>query len=361
MPTPRVVTLGGGTGQYTLLTGLRALPVALTAVVTMMDSGGSSGRLCDEYGLLPPGDFTRCLVALSSHPATMKELLGHRFASGSLKGHTVRNLVFTAVQEITGDSARTVERLHELFAVEHRVLPVTLDSVELVAHLENDRVIRGEASIDTLGEQLDAPVLSVYLDPLAQGYSAALEAIEAADLVVIGPGDLYTSVVPNLLVRGVPEALARGRARLVYVCNLMTKPNETPKYSVEDFVGTVAMYLGEAQLDAVLCNTSWPAGLSPQYAAEGSEPVVTDPSKALRPGLLVTGDFLAAGGQGRLVRHDAGKLAAAIDRLGREWEIWLPARRSPEPAPARRAPLYRLASSSPTAAAPMSAKIAKTA
>ncbi len=284
MPRPKIVTLGGGTGQYTLLTGLRSLPADLTAVVTMMDSGGSSGRLCDEYGLLPPGDFTRCLVALSSHPDAMKELLGHRFASGSLKGHTIRNLVFTAVQEITGDAARTVERLHELFAVEHRVLPVTLDAVQLVVHLENDRIIRGEASIDALGGQLDAPVLSVYLDPAARGYRAALDAIEAADMVVIGPGDLFTSLVPNLLVHGVGEALARSRARLVYVCNLMTKPNETPHYTVEDFVGTVAMYLGEASLDAVLHNTVWPAELSPDYAAEGSEPVRTSPSKTVRAG-----------------------------------------------------------------------------
>ncbi|MCU0682980.1 MAG: YvcK family protein [Polyangiaceae bacterium] len=319
MPPPHIVTLGGGTGQYTLLTGLRTLPAKLTAVVTMMDSGGSSGRLCDEYGLLPPGDFTRCLVALSSHPDAMKELLGHRFAGGSLKGHTIRNLVFTAVQEITGDSARTVERLHELFAVAHRVLPVTLDAVELVAHLENDRVIRGEASIDTLGEQLDAPVLSVYLDPAAQGYRAALDAIEAADLVVIGPGDLYTSVVPNLLVQGVREAIASSRARLVYICNLMTKPNETPSYTVDDFVGTVAMYLGEARLDAVLYNASWPAGLSPDYAVAGSEPVLPAPQGTLRPGLLVSGDLLAAG---RFLRHDPVKLASAIDRLGRGWGLW---------------------------------------
>jgi uncharacterized cofD-like protein len=322
MRPPHIVTLGGGTGQYTLLTGLRTLPVALTAVVTMMDSGGSSGRLCDEYGLLPPGDFTRCLIALSSHPAAMKELLGHRFSSGSLGGHTIRNLIFTAVQEITGDSARTVDRLHELFAVAHRVLPVTLDAVELVVHLENDRVIRGEASIDTLGEQLDAPVLSVYLDPAATGYRAALDALEAADLVVIGPGDLYTSLVPNLLVQGVREALARSRARVVYVCNMMTKPNETPQYTVEDFVGTVAMYLGEARLDAVLYNTAWPSELSPEYAAQGSEPVRTDPAKPLRPGLLVPGDFIGSGSQGRLVRHDATKLARAIDELGRSWELW---------------------------------------
>src|SRR5687767_7575547 len=119
MPRPRIVTVGGGTGHYTLLTGLRALDVEITAIVTMMDSGGSSGRLRDEYGLLPPGDFTRCLVALSLHPEAVKELLGHRFRGGSLAGHTVRNLIFTAVQEITGSMALSIERLHEIFSVEN--------------------------------------------------------------------------------------------------------------------------------------------------------------------------------------------------------------------------------------------------
>jgi len=248
MARPHLVTIGGGTGHYTLLNGLRSLDARITAIVTMMDSGGSSGRLRDEYGLLPPGDFTRCLVALSSHPDAVKELLGHRFRSGSLEGHTVRNLMFTALQELTGSVPLTIERLHEIFAVENRVLPVTLDRVDLVVHLENDRIFRGEASIDGLADTLEAPVLAVYLEPDAEAYPAALAALAGADLIVIGPGDLYTSLVPNLLARGVREAIAASRARVVYVCNVMTKPNETPGYHVEDFVGTMAMYLGEARL-----------------------------------------------------------------------------------------------------------------
>jgi uncharacterized cofD-like protein len=309
----RVVTLGGGSGHYTLLTGLRTLEIDLVAIVTMMDSGGSSGRLRDEYGLLPPGDFTRCLIALSSHPSAMKQLFSHRFSGGSLQGHTVRNIVFTAMQQITEDVGVTVERLHEVFAVEHRVLPVTLDRVELVVHLENDRVFRGEASIDGLAELLDAPVLSVWLDPPAEGYPRALEAIEEADLIVIGPGDLYTSLVPNLLVRGVREAIARSRAHVIYVCNLMTKPNETPGYSVEDFVGTIAMYLGEARLGTALFNTATPTP-APDYSAIGAEPVLRDPKKPVREGLLVEADLV---NEGPLVRHDPKKLAAAIADIAR--------------------------------------------
>ncbi len=314
---PHIVTIGGGTGHYTLLNGLRAKGerARITAIVTMMDSGGSSGRLRDEYGLLPPGDFTRCLVALSSHPEAMKELLGHRFRSGSLEGHTVRNLLFTALQEITGSVPATIERLHEIFAVENRVLPVTLDRVDLVVHLENDRIFRGEASIDGLADTLEAPVLSVYLEPEAEAYPVALAAIDRADLIVIGPGDLYTSLVPNLLARGVREAIAASRARVIYVSNLMTKPNETPGYSVEDFVGTMAMYLGEARLDAVLYNDTWPCAQIPEeYTIAGSRPVVPDPERPLRPGLLAAADLIA---EGKLIRHDPRKLAAAIFDLAR--------------------------------------------
>lgn len=319
MRKPHIVTIGGGTGHYTLLTGLRALDARITAIVTMMDSGGSSGRLRDEYGLLPPGDFTRCLAALSSHPEALKELFAHRFRSGSLGGHTVRNLIFTAVSEITGSVPLTVERLHEIFAVQNRVLPVTIDRVDLVMHLENDRVIRGEASIDTLSEILDAPVLSVYLDPEASAYPPALAALVEADLIVLGPGDLFTSLVPNLLVGGVREAIARSRAKVLYICNLMTKPNETPGYSVEDFAGTMAMYLGEARLDAVLYNAEWGSARLDTYAKEGSRPVAIGEPDALRRGLLVRGDLLS---EGRLIRHDPRKLAGAIETLARERGWW---------------------------------------
>jgi uncharacterized cofD-like protein len=231
----------------------------------------------------------------------------------------VRNLIFTAVQEITESIPLTIERLHEIFNVANRVLPVTMDRVDLVMHLENDRTIRGEASIDGLSELLDAPVLSVYLDPEAEAYPAALEAIAEADLIVLGPGDLYTSLVPNLLVNGVREAIAASRARALYLCNVMTKPNETPGYTVEEFVGTIAMYLGEARLDAVLYNSVWPSLSLSEYASAGSEPVVVSPDKPLREGLLVAADLLS---DGRLIRHDPRKLAAAIEALALERGWW---------------------------------------
>jgi uncharacterized cofD-like protein len=320
MPRPKIITIGGGTGHYSLLTGLRTIAAELTAIVTMMDSGGSSGRLRDEYGILPPGDFTRCLVALSAHPEAMKDLLSHRFVGGSLDGHTVRNVIYTALEQITGDTEHTIERLQEVFAVEGRVLPVTLDRVELVMHLQNDRVHRGEATIDGLVDMLEAPVLSVYLDPVAEGFPDALGAICQADLIVLGPGDLYTSVVPNLLVRGVREAIAGSAGKVLYVCNLMTKRNETPGYTVSHFVSALEPYLGPGELDAVLYNDHWPSHQVELYASVGSTPVQPgNLAQRVRNGLCVGRDLLS---EGRFIRHEPAKLAAAIDELARSHGWW---------------------------------------
>jgi uncharacterized cofD-like protein len=316
---PRVVTIGGGTGQFALLSGLRTLDVHLTAIVTMMDSGGSSGRLRDEYGILPPGDFTRCLIALSHHPTAMKELLTHRFTGGSLDGHTVRNVIFTALEQVTGDTVHTIERLHEVFDVGGRVLPVTLDRVELVMSLVNGKVHRGEATIDGLIDMLEAPVRDVRLDPAAAGFPPALEAVRDADVIVLGPGDLFTSVVPNLLVGGVAEAIRASRARIVYVCNLMTKRNETPGFTVLDFAATIDHYLGGHPLDAVLYNEVWPTHQLELYASVGSRPVeLGEVASGRWSDLCVGGDLLS---EGRFIRHDPGKLASAIAglALSRGW------------------------------------------
>ena len=316
MRRPKVVTIGGGTGQFALLSGLRTLDVELTAIVTMMDSGGSSGRLRDEYGILPPGDFTRCLVALSHHPTAMKELLTHRFTGGSLDGHTVRNVIFTALEQITGDTIHTIERLHEVFDVGGRVLPVTLDPVELVMKLENGREYRGEATIDGLIDLLDAPVLGVGLEPNAAGFPPALQALRDADLIVIGPGDLFTSVVPNLLVHGVADAVRASGARIVYVCNLMTKRNETPGFTVLDFAATIDRYLGGHPLDAVLYNEVWPHKQLELYASVGSRPVELGELNDGRFDELCVGCDLLS--EGRYIRHDPGKLAAAVAGLALE-------------------------------------------
>jgi len=305
------VTVGGGTGHYSLLTGLRDVCEHITSIVSMMDSGGSSGRLRDEYGILPPGDFTRCLVALSDHPGTMRDLFGHRFQGGSLDGHTLRNLLYTALEQMTGSTPETVARLHEVFRVQGRVLPVTTEPCDLVMNLEDGRTIRGEANIDTMGPLLDAPVLNVFLDPLPQAYDEAVDAILQADAIVLGPGDLYTSVVPNLLVTGVREAIAASKARVIYVTNLMTKPNETPGYTVLDFASTIELYLGQPRLDVVLYHASpITSPVVEEYAETDSHPVQMASTKSWRKETRFIGADLAT--PEPYVRHDPQRLGAAL-------------------------------------------------
>jgi uncharacterized cofD-like protein len=306
-----VVTVGGGTGHYTLLTGLRGVCQQLTAIVSMMDSGGSSGRLRDEYGILPPGDFTRCLVALSDHPATMRELLGHRFQGGSLDGHTMRNLLFAALEQMTASTSETVVHLHDVFRVQGRVLPVTMERCDLVMNLQDGRTIRGEANIDTMAGLLDAPVLNVYLDPLGRGYSEALRALRGADVIVLGPGDLYTSIVPNLLVDGVREAIVDSDALVIYVANLMTKPNETPGYTVRDFASTVDLYLGQPRINVVLYHSrKLPRAVQETYAESQSYPVALGDVSSWRSDVRFEGRNVAV--HEPFVRHDARRLAAAL-------------------------------------------------
>src|SRR5579885_2855347 len=307
----RVVTLGGGTGHYTLLRGLRPLCAQLTAIVSMMDSGGSSGKLRDEYGILPPGDFTRCLVALSDHPETMRELFGHRFRGGSLDGHTMRNLLFTALEQLTGSTAETVHRLHDVFRVQGRVLPVTVQTCDLVMNLEDGSTIRGEANIDTLGDLLNAPVLNVYLDPHVQAYDEALAALRAADVIVLGPGDLYTSIVPNLLVEGVPRAIVESKALVIYVANLMTKPNETHGYTVRDFASTIELYLGAPRIDVVLYHArEIQRGVRDTYAETSSYPVQLGDVSSWRSTTRFVGGSIAV--DRPYVRHDSRRLATTI-------------------------------------------------
>jgi uncharacterized cofD-like protein len=277
----------------------------------MMDSGGSSGRLRDEYGILPPGDFTRCLIALSDHPGAMRDLLGHRFQGGTLDGHTLRNLLFTALEQMTGSTAETVRRLQEVFRVRGRVLPVTVEPCDLVMGLENGKTIRGEATIDTMEGLLDAPVLNIFLDPIVSGYAEALAALREADVIILGPGDLYTSIVPNLLVDGVAQTICASKALVIYVANLMSKPNETPGYTVRDFASTIELYLGHPRLDVVIYHSQkLPSSILDAYAATQSYPVELGDVSGWRPDTRFVGSSIAV--HKPFVRHDSRRLAGVL-------------------------------------------------
>lgn len=313
----KIIVIGGGTGSYTLLKGLKYYDADLTAIVTTADSGGSSGQLRDEFGVLPPGDLRRCLVALSEKRGDIwRKIFEYRF-NGHTENNNLGNLIITALTKITGDLPEAIEVVSELLETRGRVVPATLDSVHLCAELENGQKILGEANIDIPKHDPDLKIEKVYLEPRAFAYKQAIEAIIDSDLVVIGPGDLYTSIIPNLLVAGINQALKSTRAKVVYVCNLMTKYGETTNFSAKDFVQEVQKYSGDS-LDAVLLNIRRPSpALAEAYALENSffvEPNIWgDPSAVIKVDLLEEQDEAYDNGHIRpLIRHDAGKLARVV-------------------------------------------------
>ncbi len=317
--TPRIVVIGGGTGSFVVLSGLKAHPVDLTAVVTMADDGGSTGVLRDELGVLPPGDVRQCLVALSESDELMRELMNYRFAAGSLAGHSFGNLLLSALEKVTGSFDTAVEKAAEILRIRGQVVPATLDTTELVVTLDDGREIRGQSTIhktDLSGMR------SITLSPAATANPKALRAIERADLVVVGPGDFYSSLVPNLLVHGIPEALQRTQGTVAYVANLMAKTGHTERFHVDDFVAVIEQYMGRA-VDAVLYNTYVPARtLLARYAREGEAMVDPTPQRGdprfhgrdLISRTLPeprTGDPI----ERTLIRHDPERLAEAILQL----------------------------------------------
>ena len=338
----RVVTIGGGTGPFGILTSLKRYPCSITAIVTMADSGGSSRRLMDEFGhLVPVGDLRQALVALSRKGALWRDVFTFRFREGKgqregeilsgdpndsvaqrvaeqagVGGHSLGNLIISALQEINdGQLLRAIEDAQELLDTAGKVLPVTLSHVTLCAELEDGRVIRGETNIDTRGKRNNGPIppiSRVFLQEEAQACEEAIRAIKRADVIVLGPGDLYTSVLPNLLVPGVTEALRASEARKVYICNLMTKHGETDGFNASDFVREMHRYLG-GRVDRVIAHDgSFPQHLLGRYAAEDQHPVKPD-EHALRrlvPDVVV--EPLLAIHQDYLVRHDAERLVRAI-------------------------------------------------
>lgn len=317
----KIVVIGGGTGTYQVLVGLKKFPVDLIAIVTMSDSGGSSGRLRDEFGILPPGDVRQALLALSELPlerTNLRQLLEYRFENGrGLRGHSFGNLFLTALTEITGREDLAIVEAAKILDVKGQVLPVSLTNTHLCARLEDGTIIKGENNIDIRRVRPDLKILDVFLDPPATIFSGAKQAILEADLIILGPGDLYTSLVPNLLVEGINQAIARSKGKLLYICNLMTKYGETEDFAVSDFVKEVRRYLGPAnkKLVKVLVNNrvKVPPVLFRRYRQEKAFSVRLDKENCQKLGIEIITLPLATAGQ--LLRHDPKKLAQAIFSL----------------------------------------------
>ena len=307
---PRIVAIGGGTGLPNLLTGLKEYTDNLTAIVTVADDGGSSGRLKRQFRIPPPGDVRNCLVALADEEPLMSRLFQHRFAhKGELEGHTFGNLFLAALTDISGDFSRALAESHRVLAVRGRVEPVTMNLVQLAARLKNGRTVRGESRIARAG----SPVERVHLiPPRPKANPEAVRAIAKADIIVLGPGSLYTSVVPNLLVPEIREAVTGSRALKIYVCNIMTEPGETDGFSAGDHVEVLVRYLKDGAPDAVVLNVEMPDdGVLIRYRTEHAELVRNDEVRVRSLGShVVRGRLLAE--RTDFIRHDAAKLSRVI-------------------------------------------------
>ncbi len=310
----KIVVIGGGTGVFSVLTGLKKYFNNLTAVVTMADDGGSAGILREEFGILPPGDIRRALIALSaSDNNTLSELFGYRFAEGSgLSGHNFGNLMITALERITGSFEKAIREAGKILSIQGKVLPVTLKKAALVAELENGNLIKGEANIDVPKHDGYLRIKKVWLEPAVSINPEVRKAILQADLVIIGPGDLYTSLIPNLLVQGMQHVLRRAHGKKIYFVNLMTKFGETNGFRASDFVKTIENYLGKEILDYVVVNKTKPTTVRFRpYAKEKSEFVEPD-LKSLKKPIQIEANLIRKYG---FVRHDPDKIADLIKAL----------------------------------------------
>lgn len=311
----KIATMGGGTGLASLLRGLKPMTSNLVAVVTVCDDGGSSGRLSKDLGMLPPGDIRNCLVALADDESLLGELFSYRFQDGQgLSGHSFGNLFLAALTEVVGDFEEAIQVSSQVLASRGKVLPTTLDTVTLCARMEDGRVIRGESSIP----RANGVIQQVYLDPPgAKPTPEVLSNLRLADAVVLGPGSLFTSVIPNLLVEGVEDVLRQLTVPKIYVCNVMTQPGETDGFGAADHLEALEKHIGAGLVDTIVVNIATPSEeMVKLYEEAGAEPVDPQLDRLERMGVKVVGANLLSDRD--VVRHDSDRLATAlIDLLAR--------------------------------------------
>lgn len=311
---PKIVAIGGGTGLSTLLRGLKQYSANITAIVTVADDGGSSGRLRREIGVLPPGDIRNCLAALADQEKLMTELFQYRFRAGDgLMGHSFGNLFLTALSDISGDLEQAIAASSQVLAIRGRVLPATLCDVRLWAQLEDGRYIEGESSITEAKGKIRS-IGCIPQNPPA--LPKALQAIQDADYIIIGPGSLYTSVIPNLLVPEIADAIAKRNVPKIYVCNIMTQPGETQDYSVSDHIRAIDAACGRKLFNAILIHKKSPSAHSLiRYAQESSHPVFLDREEVDKLGRrVVQANVMDEDQETGYVRHDSVRLARVLLR-----------------------------------------------
>lgn len=310
----KIVVVGGGTGLSTMLRGIKKYTENITAIVTVADDGGGSGVLRDEMGILPPGDIRNCILALAETEPLMEKLLNYRFSEGSLSGQSFGNLFLAAMNGVCGNFEEAVKNVSDVLKVTGTVLPVTLEDVHINAHLYDGNVIMGECNISAGIKMGDKRIKRIELVPEdAAILPDAKKAIEEADLIILGPGSIYTSVIPNLIVKGVPEAIKNASAKVVYVCNIMSQPGESDEMTAFDHVKAIYNHSCDKLIDICIANVQeLPEKMRKSYKLENSSRVMVDEKLFEENGIrLITGDLISIKNN-KYVRHNYNQLAKVI-------------------------------------------------
>ncbi len=316
---PKIVAIGGGTGLSTMLRGLKRFTKNLTAIVTVADDGGGSGVLRREIGMPPPGDIRNCMEAMANVEPIMEELMAYRFSEGNLSGQSFGNLLLAALNGITGSFEEAVVQMSQVLAISGKILPVTSADVQLEAVFENGTRVLGESQISSFKKQQDCFISHVNLIPTApKATKSALTAIQKADIIILGPGSLYTSIIPNLLVDGVSEAIAQSPALTIYICNIMTQEGETEGCTAGDHIEALLTHGTPGILDLCLANSApVPENLLEKYQEEAASPLVVDEERIRAMGIDLIQRPLS-NNTGDYARHDPDALATAIYHIYQE-------------------------------------------
>ncbi len=308
-----IVAIGGGTGLSTMLRGLKRHIDDITAIVAVSDDGGGSGVLRTDLNMLPPGDIRNCIIALSNTEQLMSRLLSHRFHEGLLDGQSFGNLFLAALNQVTGSFYQSVRYMSDVLAITGRVLPVTTEDVHIEAEFENGAVVRGESNINTQKKLLDSPIRHIRMIPEhPKALSDTISAITNARLLIFGPGSLYTSIIPNLLVDGIVDAVRASNARKVYICNVMTQDGETENYTATDHIKALFDHSYDGLFDTCIANSAEISReLIKKYAAEGAEPMPINEEDFKKMGIkLILKPLISENTP--LARHDPARLAKVI-------------------------------------------------
>ena len=310
----KIVVVGGGTGLSTMLRGLKSYTDNITAIVTVADDGGGSGVLRDEMGMLPPGDIRNCILALAETEPLMEKLLNYRFSEGSLTGQSFGNLFLAAMNGVCGNFEEAVKNVSDVLKVKGTVLPFTLEDVHINAHLHDGSIIKGECNISEglkLGNKRIKRIELVPEDAVI--LPDAERAISEADLIILGPGSIYTSVIPNLIVKGVPEAIKKASAKVVYVCNIMSQPGESDEMTAYDHVQAIYNHSCEKLVDICIANEQkLPEKMKDNYSLENSSRVIVDDEKFAENGIRLIRGKLISVKDGKYIRHNYDELARTI-------------------------------------------------